>query len=393
MNASSKIAVVTGSRAEYGLLSHLVRELARRPDVRVSIIATGSHFDPRFGETISEVERDGFDIARRVPVTIAGDSGLDIAYAMAEVTAGVAKALAEIAPDLLVMLGDRYEMLASASAATVIGVPVAHVHGGEITEGAIDDSMRHAITKLAHLHFAAAPAYRDRIVQMGEPPERVHCVGALAVDAIAGLQRVPQREIENRLGIELSSPLLLVTYHPVTADGSAGASGVGPLVDALDRFPNARIVITGVNADPSHAGIARKLEEFVRSRPNRAAICASLGQKLYLSVMALADAVVGNSSSGVIEAPIMQVPSVNVGDRQSGRIMPPSVVCCPAEQEAIAGAIARAITPDFRRRSCTGADFGTPGVAARMADILSALRPGQMGRKRFYDLEASHRVT
>jgi UDP-hydrolysing UDP-N-acetyl-D-glucosamine 2-epimerase len=387
MARSRSIALVTGTRAEFGLLSHLMRSLQRRSDVEALLIATGTHFDPRFGETAKEIEAAGISIAAKVPMLIKGDRGEDVAHAMAQVTAGMADAFSRLQPDMIVVLGDRFEMLATVAAATAMRIPVAHIHGGELSEGAIDDSMRHAITKLSHLHLASAPVYRDRIIQMGEDPARVWVPGALAVDAISNLKSVARSEIEARLGIQLGSPLFLVTYHPETVAREKDSEGIEPLILALKRFPEVTVVMTGVNADSGHHAIASALAHYADENSGRVVLKNSLGQSLYLSVMSLADAVIGNSSSGVIEAPIMRVPTVNIGDRQRGRMMPSSVISCRPEAGAIEAAIRKAMNLRDKVREGKGADFGSPGVGDRMADTLATIELAELTRKRFRDLD------
>jgi UDP-hydrolysing UDP-N-acetyl-D-glucosamine 2-epimerase len=386
MTRQRSIALVTGTRAEFGLLSHLMWALQRRSDVAPLLIVTGTHFDPRFGESVREIEAAGIPIAAKVPMDIKGDRGEDVARAMAQVTGGMADAFAGLRPDMIVVLGDRFEMLATVAAATAMRIPVAHIHGGELTEGAIDDSMRHAMTKLSHVHFASAAEYRDRIIQMGEDPARVLVSGALAVDAISGLKHFDRSDIETRLGIELGEPLFLVTYHPETVTQDAGGEGIEPLIAALGRFPEATVVVTGVNADAGHGAIAAALAAYAGTNPDRVVLRNSLGQALYLSVMSLADVVIGNSSSGVIEAPIMGVPTVNIGDRQQGRMMPSSVVCCGAEAGAIETAIRQAMALRHEVKAGQGADFGRPGVADRMAEVLATIELDGLTRKRFRDL-------
>ncbi len=353
---------------------------------RPLFVVTGTHFDPRFGESVREIEAAGIPIAAKVPMDIGGDRGEDVARAMAQVTGGMADAFAGLRPDMIVVLGDRFEMLATVAAATAMRIPVAHIHGGELTEGAIDDSMRHAMTKLSHVHFASAAEYRDRIVQMGEDPARVLVPGALAVDAISGLKHFDRSDIETRLGIKLREPLFLVTYHPETVTQDTGGEGIEPLIAALGRFPEATVVVTGVNADAGHGAIAAALAAYAGTNPDRVVLRNSLGQALYLSVMSLADVVIGNSSSGVIEAPIMGVPTVNIGDRQRGRMMPSSVVCCGAEVDAIETAIRQAVALRHKVTAEDGADFGRPGVADRMAEVLATIALDGLTRKRFRDL-------
>ncbi len=386
MTRQRSIALVTGTRAEFGLLSHLMRSLRRRSDVAPLLIVTGTHFDPRFGESVREIEAAEIPIAAKVPMDIEGDRGEDIARAIAQVTAGMADAFTRLRPDMIVVLGDRFEMLATVAAATAMRIPVAHIHGGELSEGVIDNSMRHAITKLSHLHLASAPEYRDRIIQMGEDPERVLVPGALAVDAVSSLKQIARPEVEARLGVKLGNPLFLVTYHPETVTQDAGGEGIAPLIAALGRFPEATVVITGVNADAGHSSIASALAAYADANAEQVVLKNSLGQGLYLSVMSLADAVIGNSSSGVIEAPIMRVPTVNIGDRQRGRMMPSSVICCPPNADAIETAIRKAISLRDKVKAGHGVDFGKPGVGDRMAEVLATIELAGLTRKRFRDL-------
>jgi UDP-hydrolysing UDP-N-acetyl-D-glucosamine 2-epimerase len=365
-----------------------MRALQRRNDVNPLLIATGTHFDPRFGETVKEIEAAAIPIAAKVPMSIKGDQGEDVAHAMAQVVAGMADAFSRLQPDMIVVLGDRFEMLATVAAATAMRIPVGHIHGGELSEGAIDDSMRHAITKLSHLHLASAPVYRDRIIQMGEDPARVLVPGALAVDAISGLEPVARAEVEARLGIQLGTPLFLVTYHPETVTRESDGEGIEPLIVALNRFPEATVVMTGVNADSGHGTIASALARYANANTGRVVLKNSLGQRLYLSVMSLADAVIGNSSSGVIEAPIMRVPTVNIGDRQRGRMMPSSVIPCPPEADAIEAAMRKALSLRDKAKEGHGADFGKPGVGDRMAEALATIELAGLTRKRFRDLDS-----
>ena len=387
------ICVVTGSRAEYGLLRWLLEELRVMPGVRLQLVITGMHLEPRFGDTWREIEADGFAIDARVPMDLAGDSPAGAAAAMGRVTKGIGQALAQLAPDLMVVLGDRFEILAAVQAAMLARLPVAHLHGGELTEGAMDDAFRHAITKMSHLHFTAADAYARRVIQMGEAPARVFVSGALALEAVTRTAFLSREELARDLGRSLGDgtdgPLLLVTYHPTTLAEDTSAAGVAAMLTALTEIPNARFVFTGVNADPGHAAVDGLIADFVTARPERASLHASLGQRRYLSLLRIADAVVGNSSSGLYEAPALGVPTVNIGPRQAGRLRGPSVIDCTETAEAIGAALKQALDPAFRVGIKTGNVPHGGGAAARIAELLSSVPLDGLVHKRFHDLPAA----
>lgn len=383
------LCIVTGSRAEYDLLAPLMTEIRREPTLRLQLIVTGMHLDPRFGATVEMIARDGFVIDRRVPMDLADDTAAGIARAVAQGTVGMTIALLDLQPNVAVVLGDRFEIFAAAQAAMLAGIPIAHLHGGESTEGAFDDAIRHAITKLAHLHFVSTETYRRRVIQMGEAPERVHNVGALGLDVIAAQPLVTRAELAKEIGFDPGSNYFLVTYHPVTlADDPA--RGVGALLAALDKFPEQRLIFTGVNADPGRSRIAAAIRDYVAARPERATLQASLGSRLYFSAMRGAAAVVGNSSSGLIEAPAFAVPTVNIGDRQRGRLRGDSVLDCPEDDVAITAALNRALDPTFRAGLDTAKNpYGKAGAARRICDILRRVPLDSILIKRFYDLEAA----
>lgn len=387
MNAPRRICVVTGARADYGLLSSLMREIRGDETLELVTIATGAHLLPEFGLTVREIEADGFSVDARVDIGLAADDPLEAARATGRGVVGIAEALSRLAPNAVVLLGDRYEILAAAVAAFVLGLPIAHIHGGEITEGAMDDSIRHAVTKLAHLHFAAAEPYATRILQMGETPNRVFNVGALGVDAALALRPLSRAEMDRDLGLPLRDPVLLVTYHPVTLRDSDERAAVDAMVAALDTVAEARVVITGVNADPGRTVVARRLADYAARHPRRVSLHESLGQRRYLSVMREAAAVVGNSSSGVIEAPALGVPTVNIGARQKGRLKAPSVIDCGETANEIAGAIARVMEPAFRRRIADQhLPYGGGGTARKIAAVLKSVDLGRLKYKIFRDL-------
>ncbi len=382
-----RICFVTGTRAEYGLLYWLMKDVVDDPDLEFQLIVTGTHLEPVFGNTVDIIERDGFTIDRKIPLGITGDAPADTAKAMARALSGVAEALSERKPDLLVLLGDRYETLAAAAAALLTGVPIAHIHGGELTEGAIDDSMRHAITKMAHFHFTAAEPYRMRVIQMGEDPKRVFNVGAVGLDNIVRLDLLGRMELSEALGFDLSDPYFLVTYHPETLGDLSPGRAVGELIKALDAFPGFKLIITGVNADPGHSEVAERLNAHANAEGDRVLLRQSLGQRNYLSAMKHCAAVVGNSSSGIIEAPAFPVPTVNIGDRQKGRIRSQSVIDCAPEKHSIRRALrdvlAGAFTAQLEQTVCP---VGEGKAAGNILAAIKSFPPTGVSVKSFCDM-------
>ncbi|OHC75506.1 MAG: UDP-N-acetyl-D-glucosamine 2-epimerase, UDP-hydrolysing [Rhodospirillales bacterium RIFCSPLOWO2_12_FULL_58_28] len=382
------VCVITGSRAEYGLLSWLLREIRDDADLELRLIVTGAHLSPEFGETWRVIEEDGFAINAKVDLHLSGDAPPDIARSMSAALTGMAKALGEIKPDIAVVLGDRFEIFAAAQAAMLNRIPLAHIHGGELSEGAMDDAMRHAVTKMAHLHFVAAEPYRRRVIQLGETPERVFCVGAPGLDNIAYLDLLSRPELENAIGHKLGKRFLLVTYHPVTLMETSTA--INELLATLDMFPDYNILITGVNADPGHKDIASRLKSYADGQPDRVSLRASLGQLRYLSAMKHAAAVIGNSSSGIIEAPAIKTPTVNIGERQSGRIRGATIIDCGESRNEIAAAVRKAVSHEFRETTQSAVHpYGTPGVAARIKAVLKDFPLEGILVKRFHDLPAA----
>jgi UDP-hydrolysing UDP-N-acetyl-D-glucosamine 2-epimerase len=383
-----RICVVTGSRADYGLLTGLMREIAADPAMELQLVATGSHLSSMFGHTVDVIRADGYKVDAEVPLELGDDSAAAIAHAAGQAVSGMSEAFKRLEPEAVVVLGDRYEIFAAAAAALLMNIPIAHIHGGELTLGAIDDALRHAISKMASLHFVAAHDYARRIHQMGEPSDRIFEVGAPGVDQIRALSFSDVDTLGRDLGLDLFNPLLLVTYHPVTKrEGDEGAA-LDELLAALERMQDARIVITGVNADAGHHVVSARLTAFADKHPDRVSLHASLGQARYLSVMRLSSAVVGNSSSGIIEAPALGIPTVNIGARQNGRLKAYSVIDCPEEGEAIFSAIRKALDPAFRA-SIAGQPlpYGHGGAARLMKDVLKSFSAEQLREpKPFQDM-------
>jgi UDP-N-acetylglucosamine 2-epimerase (non-hydrolysing) len=381
-----RVAVFTATRAEYGLLYWLMHDLRAHPDFELQVIASGMHLSPEFGETWKQIEQDEFRIDAKVEMLLSSDTAAGVVKSMGVGLIGFADALQRLAPDLLVVLGDRFEALAVAQAALVMRIPVAHLHGGEITEGAYDDAMRHAITKMASLHFTAAEPYRRRVIQMGESPDTVFNVGALGLDHLRRSPAMPLDEAAASLGLPLSDPYFLVTYHPVTAGDEDPATTTAALLRALDAFPGHRVVLTYPNADNGGRGIIAQLEAHARARADRVVAVPSLGFRRYLALLDGAAAVIGNSSSGIIEAPARQVPTVDIGIRQRGRLAAACVLHCAADEGAIRQAIEAALAPSFRAtcRSATN-PYGDGDAAGAILRVLQE-HPWRFA-KTFHDLE------
>lgn len=379
-----RVCVITGTRAEYGLLRPLMARIAASEVLSLHLVVTGAHLSPAFGDTWREIVADGFSIDERVPLPLRDDSTLGAATAFGAAVPGIAEALGRLAPDVVVLLGDRYEMLAAAVAAHLSGIPIAHLHGGELTEGAFDDAMRHAITKMAVLHFTATEEYRRRVVQLGEDPAGVYAVGALGLDNIRALPLLGRDELERELAFDLGEHSVALTFHPVTLAGDSAAQ-LAEVLAALGAFPDLHVVATRPNADPGNRRLTELLDAFVASHPDRAAVFTSLGSVRYLSLLSAVDAVVGNSSSGIIEAPSFGVPSVDIGDRQAGRVRAQSVIHCEPKRADVERALAEALSPAFRAVAAVAENpYGDGHAAERVVAVLETASLGI--RKHFHDL-------
>lgn len=381
-----KICVITGTRAEFGLMRAMLDGLKAAPDVTLQLIVTGAHLVAGHGNTHEEIRAGGFPIDAEVDMLLASDSPRAVGQSMGLGVIGLTTALARLAPDMVVLLGDRYEALAAAQSAMILRIPIAHIHGGEATEGLIDEAVRHSITKMSHVHFTSAEPFRRKVIQMGEQPDTVHNVGALGLDNVASLEPVSREAIEDFLGLTLDAPILLVTYHPVTLDAD-GAASVNSLLEALAAQEGTRIVFTGANADALGQKINARVQAFCAARPGRAVQVASLGMRRYLSLMAMSEAVIGNSSSGLLETPYVGVPTVNIGARQRGRLRGPAVVDCEDTTEAILTAIAKARSPELRAIAARReTPYGAPGASARIVEVLRGLDLDGILFKRFHEV-------
>ena len=384
---SRRICVVTGSRSDFGHLSSVMRAIDAHSDLTLQTVVTGQHLDARFGETWRDVEDEGFTIDAKVDLDLGNDTPLAAARAVGTAVIHVSEALATLEPDIVLVLGDRFEILGAAEAALMLNIPLAHIHGGEVTEAAVDDAIRHAITKMARLHFCAAEPYAKRLRQLGEDPAHIHLVGAPGLDHLDTLTCLSRDALAADLGIALPTPLFVVTHHPVTLQLDRGAAEITAVVDALNQFDTATMVFTGVNSDPGYSLVRNALNAFASKDKKRRCVVESLGYKRYLSLLAIADVVIGNSSSGLIEAPAIGVPTVNVGDRQKGRLRGPLVIDSFADSDAITAAITRALDPSFKK-SADGDDppYGRGGAGTKIADVLAETSMDALKQKSFHDL-------
>lgn len=388
MKNRRKICVVTGTRAEYGLLYWLMKEIEAADDLKLQIIATGMHLSPEFGLTYLQIEQDGFTIDHKIEMLLSSDSPTGIGKSIGLGVIGFADALADLQPDLLVVLGDRFEIFSAVSAAMVARVPVAHLHGGEATEGAFDELIRHSITKMSHLHFTATRAYRNRVIQLGEQPERVFEVGALGIDSIRRLNLLKRNELEKAIDFKLGKRNLLVTYHPVTLEQETAEEQFGNLLKVLSELEETHLLFTKANADTNGRIINSMIDDYVSSHRDHAIAYTSLGQLRYLSTMQFVDAVVGNSSSGLLEAPSFKIGTVNIGDRQRGRIKAESVIDCSPDSNSIRAAIQEIYTSRFQEKLQQATNpYGDGGASRKIAKIIRKHPLDDILKKRFFDME------
>ena len=354
--------------------------------LELQLVVTGAHLSPEFGLTYRDIEADGFTIDAKVEMLLSSDTAVGVSKSMGIAVAGLAEAFETLQPDIVLLLGDRYEMWAAGAAATVARIPIAHIHGGESTEGAIDEAIRHGLTKMAHLHFVAAPEFAQRVIQLGESPDRVFTVGAVGLDNIARLPLLGRDELQSSIGVALGERNLLVTFHPVTLEAGTATSQMKSLITALDAFPDVNTFITMPNADTEGRGITALINEYVAATP-RASCFTSLGSLRYLSLMQYVDGVVGNSSSGLIEAPSMHKPTVNIGSRQSGRLRSASVIDANPATESIIEAISKLYSADVQQRlQDSQSPYGEPGASNALVTVLETTLLDGILMKHFHSL-------
>jgi len=384
-----RICIITGTRADYGLLRWLMHGIQAHPNLQLQVVATGMHLAPELGNTMNEIVADGFTIDHRVESLLSSDTPVGIAKSMGLGMIGFADAFRILNPDLILVLGDRFEIFSAVSAALVAGLPVAHLHGGESTEGAFDDALRHAITKMSHLHFVANEVYRQRVIQMGESPERVWTTGGLGVDAIGRVPLLNRAELEAKLGFELGNKSLLVTFHPSTLSHQQASAEMNALLQSLDELQDTRIIFTHPNADTQGRILAQQLVEYARHRPHVLSVL-SLGQRKYLSCIAQVDAVVGNSSSGLTEVPTFRKPTINIGDRQKGRLAAQSVIHCEANKDAIKQAFQRLNDPKFQQSlEHVQNPYGDGHACEKIIEVIQTIPLDGLIHKSFHEVSST----
>ena len=382
-----KICVVTGSRAEYGLLSRLMQMIQEDSGLKLQVIATNMHLSPEFGLTYQEIEKDGFFINKKVEMLLSSDTANGTAKSVGLATIGFADAYEDLKPDLLLVLGDRYEILSAVTTALFYKIPVAHLHGGEITEGAYDDAIRHAITKMSHLHFTSTEEYRKRVIQLGENPGRVFSVGAIGIDNIRHLELLSRDVLEKDLQFSLKGKVILVTYHPVTLDENDTRMQFQCLLNVLNDRQDIRIIFTLPNSDTGGRVIIPMIQDFVKCNKDRAIAFASLGSLRYLSVLRCVSAVVGNSSSGIIEAPSFGIPTLNIGNRQKGRIVARSVLQCEISEQAIRAGLEIVLANSFLQLARNVINpYEQKNTAVKIRDVLKTYPLSPVIQKTFYNL-------
>ena len=381
-----KICIITGTRAEYGLLRWVMQGIKDDNELTLQIIVTGMHLSPEFGLTFKAIEQDGFQIDRKVEMLTNSDTPVGIAKSMGLGMIGFADALHELQPDLIVALGDRFEIFSAVSAALVARIPVAHLHGGETTEGAFDEALRHSITKMSHLHFVAAEPYRQRVIQLGEQPDHVFLVGGLGIDNIKRLQLLDRTALETSLDFKLGVKNLLITFHPVTLETATAANQMQELLAALAQLKDTQLIFTLPNADTDGRALIEMVQNFVKQHPNARAY-DSLGQLRYLSCILHVDGVVGNSSSGLAEVPSFKKGTINIGDRQHGRLQAESVINCEPTRENITTALVQLYSADFQTSLHKVINpYGEGGASKKVVNTLKSYPVEGIVKKFFYDL-------
>ena len=383
-----KICVVTGSRAEYGLLFWLIKAIDDDPDLQLQLIVTGMHLSPKFGYTYKEIEKD-FNISSKIEILSSDDTSVGISKSMGLAQISLSKEYERLKPDIIIVLGDRYEIFSAASVAMIANIPIAHIAGGESTEGAYDESMRHSITKMSSLHFTATDVYKKRVIQLGENPKNVFNVGALAVESAQKLNLLSKKELEKEIGFSFNKKNLLVTFHPTTLEPKTAKKQFQKLLDALDQLKDTNIIFTKANSDTDGQIINEMIDNFVSTRSKNNIAFFSLGHLKYFSVLQFVDAVVGNSSSGITEAPLFKVGTINIGNRQKGRIMPVSVINCKNNKTDILNAIDNLYSKDFQSQLKKIENiFGNGKTSNKILKIIKNTVLNNIVKKKFYDIKS-----
>jgi GDP/UDP-N,N'-diacetylbacillosamine 2-epimerase (hydrolysing) len=384
-----KIAIVTGTRAEYGLLYWIINGLHNDPDIELYLLVTGTHLSPEFGLTYRHIEDDGFHINKKIEIILSSDSPVGISKSMGLGMIGFSEAYQELKPDILLLLGDRFEIFSAAAAAMIARIPIAHCHGGESTEGVIDEPIRHSVTKMSHLHFTSTEEYRKRIIQMGEQPGFVFNFGALGIENINKLNLLTRVAFEESISFKLNKRNILVTFHPVTLENATAEHQFKVLLDVLASLNEVSIIFTKANADTDGRIINQMIDEFTAAHSEKAKAFISMGQLRYLSALQFMDAVVGNSSSGLIEVPAFETATVNIGDRQRGRIKGPSIIDSEPTYPEIKKAIDKALSVEFRNSLKTAErPYGTRNASESIIPLLKSISLDNLLKKEFYNLSS-----
>jgi GDP/UDP-N,N'-diacetylbacillosamine 2-epimerase (hydrolysing) len=382
-----KICVVTGTRAEYGLLYWLMKEIESDSDLELQLIVTGMHLSPEFGLTYKEIEKD-FKIDKKIEILLSSDTSIGISKSMGLAQISFAEVYEELKPDILVVLGDRYEIFSAVNVAMIVKIPVAHLHGGEATEGLIDEPIRHSITKMSHIHFTATNEYKKRVIQLGEEPKRVFNIGGMGIENIKKLKLLSKEELEKSINFKFNKKNLLVTFHPVTLENATAKEQFSELLKALDELKDTNVIFTKANSDTDGRVINQMIDEYVSNKNNTIAF-TSMGQLRYLSSLQFIDGVVGNSSSGLLEAPSFKIATINIGDRQKGRIKAKSVIDCKPKKEDILKAIEKIYTIDFQDllKSVKNPYEKEELPSKKIVKILKEIDLDNILKKKFYDIE------
>ena len=383
-----RVCVVTGTRADYGLLYWLLKYIQEDQDLELQIIATGMHLSSKFGLTYKEIEKDGFKINSKINISLKSDTATGILKSMSVGLSKFPSELKKINPDLMIVLGDRFEIFCASIAAMFCHIPIAHLHGGEITTGVIDESMRHAITKISHIHFVATVQYKNRVIQLGENPSNVYCVGGLGIDNILKLNLLSKKNIESILDFKFNKKNLLITFHPVTLENNTSKIHINELLSALTRLKDTNFIFTMPNADMDGDIIFKMINQFVKNNSN-VKVFTSLGTLKYLSCIKYVDAIVGNSSSGLLEVPSFKKATINIGDRQNGRIMADSVINCDSNEEAIFQSISKVYSLSFKKiLNKTINPYGVGGASKSILKIIKNIELDNILKKDFHDMES-----
>lgn len=384
-----KICVITGTRAEYGLLFWTMKAITNDINLELQVVVTGMHLSPEFGNTFIEIENDGFHINKKVEMLLSSDTSIGITKSMGLGMISFAEVFEELKPDIILVLGDRFEIFSAVSAAMIARIPVAHCHGGEATEGLIDEPIRHSITKMSHIHFPSTNEYKKRVIQLGENPNNVHNVGALGIENIKKLTLLDKKAFEESIKFKFDAKHhFLVTFHPVTLENSTAEKQIMELLETFEEMDDIKIIFTKANSDTDGRIINSKIEEFVKNYPNKSTVFTSLGQLRYLSSLLYIDVVIGNSSSGLIEVPSFKKATVNIGDRQKGRIRAESVIDCSPEKCSITKAIEKALSNDFQEilREVEN-PYEKENSSESIVKVLKNVKLDELIKKKFYDLE------